>query len=340
MRIIDAEGHVMERDEDIQKFLEEPYRSRQELLAFPFFPTLDGFHREARRVADGKGRHIVIPDAGELLHFMGRTEIEQTVLYPTHGLGFGFIRDATWATVLARGYNNYLSEMFLRQSPRLKGMALIPVQNMSAAVTELRRAVNELGMLGGYVPAVGLREPLGSSYYDPLYKAAQELSCPLGIHGASGQGLGFDFFEQFVEVRTLAHPFAQMIQFTSIVWNGVLERFPGIRIAFLEGMCGWLPFVLERMEKEFEHKKTQLQTSPLEQVRTSNAVFHCELDEKILPQVIGIIGEEKLVCATDFPHEPAEECVETFKKFNLRNDLSAAVKEKIVFGNAQQFYRL
>ncbi len=341
MKCIDAEGHVMEQDQELQQFLEKPYCDSTTLTAFPFFPTLDGWHREARRVADGRGRDIVIPTAEDWLALLHTLGIEQAILYPSQGLGFGFIKDAVWATVLARGYNNWLAANFVQKAPhQLRGVALLPVQDMQAAVIELKRAVEELGFVGGFIPAVGLRQPLGSAYYYPLYEAAEKLSCSIGVHGASGQGLGFDFFEQFVESRSLAHPFSQMIQFTSVLFERVLERFPGLHIAFLEGGSGWLPFLLERMEREYTHKKTKLSYSPLEQIKHSNVYFHTELDESMLPNVIALLGEDRLMGATDFPHEPATECRETLENFNRRNDLASSAKEKILYTNAQRFYRL
>src|SRR3712207_9044097 len=55
--------------------------------------------------------------------------------------------------------------------------------------------------------------------------------------------------------RSLGHPFGQMIQFTSIIWQGVPERFPRLRLAFLEAGAGWVPYLLDRMDEE--HEKPQ-----------------------------------------------------------------------------------
>src|SRR6185312_3632932 len=144
--------------------------------------------------------------------------VDASVLYPTAGLGYGLIKDAEWAGVLARGYNNFLHGEYLSASPaKLKGMALIPLQDPGAAVRELRRAVTDLGMVGAIMPAVGLRRPFGDPCYDPVYAEAERLGCMLAVHGAPAQGLGFDFFDKLVEARVLSHPFSQMIQLTSIV---------------------------------------------------------------------------------------------------------------------------
>jgi hypothetical protein len=116
--VIDADGHVVERDEQIFKYLDGPFRGREDLLTAPFFPSLDGWHRAARRVADGKGRTLTAPHAEEWLSFLDETDVEATVLYPTNGLAFGLVKDREWATALARAYNSFLHTEFLSVSPK------------------------------------------------------------------------------------------------------------------------------------------------------------------------------------------------------------------------------
>jgi hypothetical protein len=126
-RVIDADGHVVERDQQIFKYLEAPFRGREDLLTVPFFPSLDGWHRAARRVADGKGRAKSSPQAQEWLAFLADAGIEMSVLYPTNGLAYGLVKDREWAIALARAYNTFLDTEFLKVAPaRLKGIALIP----------------------------------------------------------------------------------------------------------------------------------------------------------------------------------------------------------------------
>ncbi len=340
-RVIDADGHVIERDAQIKPYLDEPYRSHPDLLGVPFFPSLDGWNRAARRIADGKGKRMPAPDAQAWLAFLDAAGIEASVLYPTNGLAYGLIKDREWAVVLARGYNTFLHEEYLKAAPtRLKGMALIPLQDIAEAIKELRRAVTEFGMVGAILPAVGLRRPFGEAYYDPVYEEAQRLDCMLAVHGAPAQGLGFDFFERLVEARALSHPFAQMIQLTSIVLNGVLEQFPRLRLAFMEAGAGWVPFMLERLDRECKNRASSLRSLPSEQLRSDRIFFHCELDERLLPVVVDAVGSGQFFCASDFPHEPTHEFIEAVAEFRARGDLSAAVKRQILYENPRRLYRL
>ena len=339
--VIDADGHVVESDAQLFNYLDEPFRGREELLAVPFFPSLDGWHRAARRVADGKGRRLSSPRAEEWLAFLGEAGIETSVLYPTNGLAFGLVKDREWATALARAYNNFLFTEFLKPAPgRLKGIALVPLQDIPEAVRELRRAVTELGMVGAVLPAVGLRQPFGDSSYDPVYREAERLDCMLAVHGAPAQGLGFDFFERLVEARALSHPFSQMIQITSIVMNGVMERFPRLRLSFMEAGAGWIPFMMERLDREFKNRGAGLRFPPSEQFRSERIFFHCELDEAMLPHAVEAVGDGRFFGASDFPHEPAHEFPEAVDAFLKRPDISESSKKKILADNARRLYRL
>src|SRR5204862_367086 len=114
------------------------------------------------------------------IKFLDKTGISWTVLYPTAGLAVGRIMAEDWAVIACRAYNNWLYERFLNRSPRLKGVALIPFQNVDLGIAELRRAVGELGMLGGMLPSNGeaIQGHLGNEIYWRLYEEAEKQACP------------------------------------------------------------------------------------------------------------------------------------------------------------------
>ena len=157
--------------------------------------------------------------------------IDRTVIYPTAALGVGYIQDPEWAVVACRAYNDMIADRYIKFDRRLGAVAVLPIQDIEESAKELRRAVKDLHMAGGVLAPAGFPKPLGAAYFDPLYREAEKLGCPLAIHGAPSKGLGFDFFQSLIEARTLSHPFLQMIQLTSIVLEGVLERFPKLTLA-------------------------------------------------------------------------------------------------------------
>ena len=225
-RIIDADGHVMELDEQLQDYIGSPYKDLEWHRSYSFWPGLnmDGYLRALRKAGGWAGGGTG-PNAQHWLDFLDKNNIELTVLYPTQGLTHGAIQDRDWAVILARAYNDWLHDRFMSVSQRLVGVALLPVQDIGEAVKELRRCVTELGMVGGVLPSVTVAGKLfsGSEYY-PLWEEAQRLDVPISPHGGlSSPNLGLDLASNFTVAHCLEHAFALMRQMVSMIFEGVFE---------------------------------------------------------------------------------------------------------------------
>jgi hypothetical protein len=275
---------------------------------------------------------------------MDKGGVETAVLYPTLGLFMSFLKDRQWAVALCRAYNTFLHEEFVTASPRLKAVALLPVQDPEACATELRRAVRELGLSGAMLSADG-SHLLGDARFVPLYEEADRLGVMLGIHasGSSLGGAGVDMFPRFIQAHTCSHPFGQMRQITSIVFEGIPERFPALRIAFLEAGCGWAPYWMERMDEEFAKRgraeAPALKKKPSEYVRGGNIYFSCEADEWLMPQALALVGEDQIVYASDFPHWD-NSYPGSIDEIRNRADISDEQKRKILADNCRRLYGL
>src|SRR5262245_9413308 len=159
--IVDADGHVTETQEQLLKYLDEPYRRRP--TAGLWVPQ-DGWDR---RLLGTRGDWAGTAD--QWLKALDHGGMETVVLYPTLGLFMSFLKDREWAVALCRAYNTFLHEEFVRVSPRLQAVALLPVQDPDAAAKELRRAVTELGLVGAMLAADG-SHLLGDSRFLPVYE--------------------------------------------------------------------------------------------------------------------------------------------------------------------------
>jgi predicted TIM-barrel fold metal-dependent hydrolase len=333
MTVIDADGHVIETTEQVARYLEEPYRRRP--LGQSFYPS-DGWDRRLLgRLGDSAST------ADQWLRALDKGGMESTVLYPTLGLFMSFLRDREWAVALCRAYNTMLAEEFIRVSPRLKAVALLPVQAPEAAAVELRRAVSELGCVGGMLAADGAHL-LGDASFDPVYAEAQRLGVMLGVHASGSHlgGAGVDLFPRFIQAHTCSHAFGQMRQLTSVIFEGVPERFPDLRIAFLEAGCGWAPYWMERMDDEYAKRAEEapaLSRRPSEYVRSGTIYFSCEADEWLLPQAVKLVGENQIVYASDFPHWD-HGFPGSIDEIRNRGDLTDGQKRKILADNTRRLY--
>ncbi len=360
--VIDADGHVSETAEDLFPYLEPPFAGNQQLRQrmAASLPALDGWNRLATVVQltqlRGVDHNAIIMnrppawlDAAAWLAFLDEAGIRRTVLYPSDLLTFGAVRGTVWAVALARAYNAYLHDRYTRRSDRLDGMALLPVQDGEEAARELERAVRELGLRGGVLMVSGIRRPLGDRMYDPLYAVAQDLDVPLAVHAGGSDYLGFDryFDKGEVEIKCLSHGVGQMIALVSLMMSGVFERFPRLRMAFLEAGAGWVPWLAQRMDAEWEARgrlqAPETKRPPSEYLAQGNLFFNVEPDElsaEFLALARARLGRDDIfLYASDLPHEPRHEIVAHLAELRARTDLPAETKRAILCGAAQRYYR-
>ena len=345
-KIIDGDGHVWE-DKNLARYLPPPYEGSERL-----FPPLDHLHSEPLQWLPGALDPAGPPEWSNFLEDVG---IEATVLYPTHGLGFGNVFNRDWAIALSRAYNDWLHQTYLQVNPRFKGMALIPLQDPPAAVDELRRAVTELGMLGALLPSNGLKGNLGAKEYWPVYAEAERLGCALAVHGGTHFRLGLDHLETYPPVHALGHPFGQMRACGSIIFNGIFDKFPNVRIGFLEGGVAWLLVCLERFDRSYETHvpynprgelltlgKNERVSDHIKKVIDQGRFFvGCEGEEPSIAYAVQEVGNKPFMFSTDYPHEVnAAMCKHEIGEIRGHPGLRDEDKEAILYGNAQRFYGL
>jgi uncharacterized protein len=338
--IIDADGHVLEKDSELHDYLEGRYGKAPRFETYSYFPSLDGWNRGSG--VPGKDPETPAP---RWLEFLDELGVQTTVLYPTGGLSLGLIQNPEWACVLARAYNSWVSDRFIKQSPRLQAVALLPVHEPIEAAKELERA-QQLGLVAGLLPAVTvLNKGYGHMDFDPIYAAAEKLDMPLTVHGAPSRGMGFDFFNKFLQVHTLEHPFAILIQFTNMIFEGTFERFPRLRVAYLEAGSGWLPYMMDRMDEEFEKpyrfQAPLLKKKPSEYIRSGQVWTTCEVEEQALTHVLKQFNSRCIMWPSDYPHERLPDMFKRdIPEFLERRDLTDDVKKAILHDNPIDFYRL
>src|SRR6266567_108020 len=348
--IVDGDGHIYEDDEAIVRFLPARYASMYR--GGPVFPKTDHLHIVMGATPPDSFRRVAADGWLEFLRDLG---LKATVLYPSGGLTYGRIVNRDWAIAVTRAYNDWLHETYLRASPDFKGMALIPLQEPAAAVEELRHAVQDLGMVGAMLPATGLSVPLGEKQFWPVYEEAERLGCCLGIHGGAHIGMGLDHFNVYPGVHAMGHPFSILINFGSIILNGVFDRYPGLRVGFMEAGTGWLLFAMERYQGSYgshiadDPRGELLKLGPgegpsdyiLRHIREGRIFVGMEGDELTLAHAVRVVGNQPFIYSSDFPHEVSNEtCRAEIEELLHNPDLSDEDKEAILHGNAERFYRL
>jgi predicted TIM-barrel fold metal-dependent hydrolase len=353
--IIDSDGHVNERDDVLVDYLPEPFRGRRELLGRPFFPPTDHFHRMAEGILDAREREAPAerdtyggPRAslGHWQSLLDESGIKWAALYPSRGLAINNWHSPEWGAALATGYNDWLHQNFTSDEPRLKGVALLHLYDVDTAIAEMRRAVLDLGFEGAVLMSSGLPQPLGNEMYFPLYQEAERLDVPLAVHAGSSDALAIqDGVRALWEVRAMSHGAGQITSFLSMINGGVFDAFPRLRVAFLESGCGWIPYLVDRMDRVYHGRgarlSQRLHRSPTEHLADGRIFVHAELDEWMLPTVADIAGRDDIfMYASDFPHERWDAMVVELDRFCEREDLGVGLIRGTLGLAAQRFYGL
>jgi hypothetical protein len=242
---------------------------------------------------------------------------------------------------LAKAYNNWAADFCRESGNRVKYAAVIAPQVISEAVKESRRAVTEKGAVAVMMPTyVQSGLDLGQPEFDPIYAAAQELNVPVGFHATAQVAVGNTRFHKYLGVHMTSHPFEQMLSMVAIIANGVLDRFPKLRVGFLEAGVGFLPYWMERFDEKYLLRRSEmepLKLLPSEYIKDHRCYFTCEGEESALPLVIEQFGDECMMYASDYPHWDME-WPHSVSQVVSRKNIPDVTKQKILADNAKQFY--
>ena len=345
--VFDGDGHVLDNDEQLDKYFEGNWKNARRYAGMTIFPSLDGWSRSVQANEQDDSPRYWNTSAGIWGEMLEKIGLEGSVLYPTIGLAYGLMREIDFATATATAYNNWLEAEYTQQDDRLFGVGLMPVENPQGAIKELIRCrtkrKNFVAMLLPTVTASG--RTYGDEMFWPVYEEAERQNMVLALHGAPSAGLGFDHFRPFVKVHTLEHPIPLFIQLTDMMFSGVFDAFPNLRVVFLEGGSSWVPFMMDRLDYEYttiqggEIQKKVKHKPSWYMTETDNFWVSCEMGERALKYTVDMMGADRIIYASDFPHEPTiEALVSDVPEFLANPDVSEDAKANILYHNAKRLY--
>lgn len=291
--VIDADAHKLENMLVLRDHLESEYRdrigfatdslseARARLIDFnPATGNNDFVRLFPQPTGLGKGGFCNLnPETtlgGVFNHIrvqqMDQEGIDIHVIFGTLSLLFSSIIDKDFGIALCRAYNSYIAEDCKGYDDRLKPVGLLPLQDVDAAVAEMYRCVEELGMIGVVVaphlpiphpkaphafPDIRTCKSISHPDFRPILQAAVDLDVALTIHGAPGcylvGGLA-DHTETFVLTHIFVQRNQQQLALARMIFDGAFEQFPTLRVGFLEGGCGWVADLAHACHEHWEKR--------------------------------------------------------------------------------------
>lgn len=350
LRVIDADSHVLEPPGFWTEYLEPAFREQA-----PYFikDEQGGEHLVTEGVVHDRipykeetwtARRAGGFNPHERVKDMDLEGIDVQVLFPTQGLYIQAVKTPPLAAALCRAYNNWLADYCRTYPGRLVGIGAVPLHDVGEAVKEARRAITELGMKGIFVRPNPLNgRTLDDPIYAPLYAEVQQLDATFCVHEATGNfpAAGADRYPNYFLRHLFSHALEQKIACSTIICGGVLERFPKLRVVFLESGVGWLPHWLERMDEHYEglgYMVPWLKMKPSDYFRRQCFVS-ADPDEKTIPYVVETVGADNIVFGSDYPHFDMK-FPGAVAAVRDRKELSAEAKRKIMYETPARLYKI
>lgn len=319
--VVCSDLHVTEDVDDLLPYIDDKYRGPKKIIEAAENPKNDIFSTshasplQSIGLFEGSQLDYNIHEPETLLPRMEEFGIEAGVISPSLSSNIATVRNSRFAVALMNGYNNWLLDRFLQEENGLWGTILVTPHKPDKAAEEIDRLADEDRMIGVQMPATGLVPPPGHDSYDPIYEAVEDNDLPLCMHGVNGSfSVAFPvqrrWNQTYIENHTLAHPYSHMWNMTSMILQGVPERFPGIDFVMQEAGISWVPYLTWRLDDEYLKRPDDapyLQKLPSEYIRenfyfSSQPIGHTETNPKHIAQMIRMIGEETVMFASDIPH--------------------------------------
>ena len=266
---------------------------------------------------------------------MDRLHTEAQIVYPTLFLVYN-TEDPGLELALCRAYNRFLAQACAQSGGRMKWVAVLPFQSVHQAVDEIRFA-KQHGAVGIFFRGIEGEYTLDHPYLFPVYEEAQQNNMSICVHTGCGVKEVLQMFD-LARNHTFGHTRVMpLLAFRDLVANKIPERFPELRFGFIEAAAGWAPFlihILRRLLKErFKY------ASSAELFREYRLFIACEADEDI-PYIAKCTGDDHLLIGSDYPHSDPSREDQFVNAINLREDIAAPLKRKILVGNPRAFYAL
>jgi len=237
----------------------------------------------------------------------------------------------------SRFFNDHIAETVDRHPDRFIGLGTVPLQDVALAITEMERCVRELKMPGIEIGTNVNQVNLGDPSLLPFFEAAEKLDCALFIH--PWDMMGEKDIQKYWLPWLVGMPAETTRAICSLIFGGVLEKFPGLRIAFAHG-GGSFPYTIGRIEHGYAVRPDLVQIDNTVNPRDYLGRFWVDSlvhDPAAFSLLRQSVGDTKICVGSDYPfplgeHHPGS-LVESL-------ELDDAVRNAFLYQNALDWLQL
>jgi hypothetical protein len=354
--IVDVDAHHYETDSFAQicEYIEDPVmRDQAKYQGFGgqgITSTAGSYQNIVGRVTRNHGRKLEKTpptphrDITLTKRWMDAIGVDISVMFPTPMLFLGTTPRAEVEVALARAYNRWLCDEVLAHEPRIKSTLYLPFNDADACYKMIEDFGDRKGVIGFTVVSPHYKSVHDNAFMK-VWRALEERNLSIVFHGAYawGEDQSISLCNRFIAVHALGFVWFNAIHLTNWLCNGLPERFPKLKVCWIESGLAWIPFLMQRLDNEWMMRSSEVpllkrkpsdymremfySTQPMEMVNNREAL---ELTFKM------INAETQLMYASDYPHWDMD-LPSTIYDLPF---LSEQAKRNILGGNAKRLFNL
>lgn len=243
-------------------------------------------------------------DPKKRIEDMNKENINLQVLSITPS-AFFYNLESKVASALARAQNEALCEIAEMYKGRFIALATVPLQNVNMAIEELEYSIKDLGLKGVEIGSNINGENLDTLNLWPFYEKVEELGVPILVHPINPAGA--ERMQKYYLINLIGFPAETSLAIASVIFGGVLERFPKLKFCFVHG-GGFVPYQIGRLEHGYKIRpepKVNVSKPPSEYLRSIyfDTVLHYE---PALNYLVTTFGADNILLGSDYPYDMGE----------------------------------
>ena len=248
-------------------------------------------------------------DVTTTLRWMNAMGVDYACLFPTPMLFLGTHPQVEIEVAMARAYNRWLCDTILEHEPRIISMLYLPFNDPEATYQMVKDFGHRKGVKGFMVTAPRYK-PVHDNAYMKTYRLLEEMGLPISFHAAyNWNDQSLQLTNRFIGVHALGFMWFNMVHMTNWVVNGIPERFPKLKVMWIESGLTWAYSLMQRLDHSYKMRTSDcpsLKRKPSEYMREmyfSSQPMEMPDDPSILEATYKMINAQtQLVWSSDYPH--------------------------------------
>jgi len=262
------------------------------------------------------------------------THVDMQVL-STVPILFSYWAKSAEAYELSQFLNDHISEIARSSPDRFIGLGTVPMQEPQLAVREIERCMRILGMRGIEIGTNINSENLSDPKFRPIFEAAQDMDCAIFVH--PWDMMGEDQMRKYWLPWLVGMPAELSRAISSLIFGGVLEQFPDLRIAFAHG-GGSYPWTMGRIEHGYNVRPDLCAIDNAHPPSEYNGKIYFDSlvhDADALRFLLNRFGANFIAMGSDYPFPLGE--AKPGELIESMDDLSDEVKQRLLAGTALEW---